>query len=87
MFVSVYAPQSIRDKHNLWLKLLLMTKKWNKMVLMGDFNKACKAVDRFGSILNQKHADYFNDFIMDVELIDVDMEGYSFTWTNRPTSK
>nr|KAJ0194700.1 hypothetical protein LSAT_V11C700351780 [Lactuca sativa] len=33
MFVSSYAPQSIKDKRNLWLKLLLLIKKWNTTVL------------------------------------------------------
>ena len=27
------------------------------------------------------------NFIMDADLIDVDIGGYSFTWTNRPASK
>lgn len=53
MFVSVYAPQSIRDKRNLWLKLILMIKKWNKIVvLMRDFNEVCEVADRFGSVFN-----------------------------------
>lgn len=88
MFVSVYAPQSLSDKRLLWSSLLDIIQRWDAaIVLMGDFNEVREQAERFGSVFNQRQADYFNEFILDVDLVDIPLGGYSFTWTDKLASK
>nr|GEW38823.1 hypothetical protein [Tanacetum cinerariifolium] len=55
-------------------------------VVLGDFNEVRSEEERFGSILNQSCARDFNCFISSSGLVDVKMEGFSFTWVH-PSAK
>nr|GFB16158.1 RNA-directed DNA polymerase, eukaryota [Tanacetum cinerariifolium] len=53
---------------------------WNgETIVLGDFNEVHSEDERFGSIFHQSYAREFNHFISSSGLLEVKMEGYSFT--------
>nr|GEV00511.1 RNA-directed DNA polymerase, eukaryota [Tanacetum cinerariifolium] len=54
---------------------------------MGDFNEVRFAGERMGSIFNVRGARDFNSFISSSGLVDVQLEGYSFTWSHPTVAK
>ncbi|GKB72708.1 RNA-directed DNA polymerase, eukaryota, partial [Tanacetum coccineum] len=71
---------------NAWSRLGLIN-RWNgETIVLGDFNEVRFEEERFGSIFNQSCARDFNLFISSSSLVDVKMEGYSFTWVH-PSAK
>ncbi|GJT83183.1 putative RNA-directed DNA polymerase, eukaryota, reverse transcriptase zinc-binding domain protein [Tanacetum coccineum] len=57
------------------------------LVVMGDFNEVRDASERFGSVLNERQTDIFNEFITNSSLIDISLGGFKFTWTDKSGSK
>ena len=53
---------------------------------MGDFNEVRYPGDRMGTVFNVQGANDFNWFIADSGLTEVQLEGYSFTWSH-PSAK
>ncbi|GJX60146.1 putative RNA-directed DNA polymerase, eukaryota, reverse transcriptase zinc-binding domain protein [Tanacetum coccineum] len=45
------------------------------------------ASERFGSVLNERQTDIFNEFITNSSLIDISLGGFKFTWTDKSGSK
>ncbi|GJV52623.1 RNA-directed DNA polymerase, eukaryota [Tanacetum coccineum] len=88
LLVSVYAPQSLAYKRVLWSYLSSLITRWDgESIVMGDFNEVRSLEERWGSTFNALGASVFNDFIMNSGLIDVQLEGYSFTWAHPSASK
>nr|GFB10170.1 hypothetical protein [Tanacetum cinerariifolium] len=88
MFITVYAPQDMPSKLMLWDQLTRLISGWNgHVVVLGDFNEVRIASERFGSVFNARQADNFNLFISNLNLIDVPLGGYKFTWTDKWASK
>ncbi|GJR09724.1 RNA-directed DNA polymerase, eukaryota [Tanacetum coccineum] len=56
-------------------------------IVMGDFNKVRFVEERIGSVFNSQGASEFNSFINNSGLVDVHLEGYSFTWSHSSASK
>ncbi|GJZ15606.1 RNA-directed DNA polymerase, eukaryota [Tanacetum coccineum] len=54
---------------------------------MGDFNEVRSIDERLGSVFNHSSARSFNHFISSSGLVDVKLEGYSFTWSLPPATK
>ncbi|GJQ91492.1 RNA-directed DNA polymerase, eukaryota [Tanacetum coccineum] len=48
---------------------------------MGDFNVVRTTEERFGSVFDHSGARDFNHFILSSGLVEVKMEGYSYTWS------
>ncbi|GKB41871.1 RNA-directed DNA polymerase, eukaryota [Tanacetum coccineum] len=62
--------------------------RWNgEVILMGDFNEVRSREERRGSVFNQSGARVFNHFISSSGLVDVKLEGYSFTWSHPSATK
>ncbi|GKA05132.1 hypothetical protein Tco_0684252 [Tanacetum coccineum] len=62
--------------------------RWKgECLVMGDFNEVRSIDERWGSTFNKQGADLFNSFISSSGLIDIQMEGYSFTWAHLSASK
>ncbi|GKE73933.1 RNA-directed DNA polymerase, eukaryota, partial [Tanacetum coccineum] len=61
--------------------------KRGEVILMGDFNEVRWEHERFGSVFNHVQANKFNEFISEVELVDVPLGGYMFTWSDSAASK
>ncbi|GJR55448.1 RNA-directed DNA polymerase, eukaryota [Tanacetum coccineum] len=56
-------------------------------IVMGDFNKVRSEEERLGSSFNVSGANEFNAFIANSGLIDLHLEGYSFTWSHPSAQK
>ncbi|GJY01989.1 RNA-directed DNA polymerase, eukaryota [Tanacetum coccineum] len=84
MLITVYAPLSLAGKIELWSSLSCLISDWDgQVIVMGDFNEARKARERYGTIFNERKVDMFNSFITDLNLIDVSLGGFRYTWTDK----
>ncbi|GJY70046.1 RNA-directed DNA polymerase, eukaryota [Tanacetum coccineum] len=82
MFVAIYAPQSNISKRILWDYICVLISRWDgETLLMGDFNMVRTTEERFGSVFDHSGARDFNHFILSSGLVEVKMEGYSYTWS------
>nr|GEY93578.1 RNA-directed DNA polymerase, eukaryota [Tanacetum cinerariifolium] len=74
--------------YGIWLhtnsKILIVN---GETIVLGDFNEVRSKDERFGSIFHQSYAREFNHFISSSGLLEVKMEGYSFTWSYSSASK
>ncbi|GJZ78702.1 RNA-directed DNA polymerase, eukaryota [Tanacetum coccineum] len=88
MFVVVYAPQGLASKIVLWLTLSQLIANWDAhAIVMGDFNEVREAAERSGTDFNKRQAEIFNSFITNMNLFDVPLGGFRFTWTDKWASK
>ncbi|GJU24202.1 RNA-directed DNA polymerase, eukaryota [Tanacetum coccineum] len=88
LIISIYAPQSRMEKRQLWNYIISLISRFHgECILMGDFNEVRNADERMGSIFNSQGAADFNDFISNAGLSEVQLEGYSFTWSHPSASK
>nr|GEZ08616.1 RNA-directed DNA polymerase, eukaryota [Tanacetum cinerariifolium]GEZ08954.1 RNA-directed DNA polymerase, eukaryota [Tanacetum cinerariifolium] len=88
LIISVYAPQELSEKRDLWDYLHLIISGWDgETVIMGDFNEVRSERERFGFVFNQQRAMVFNNFISLTGLIDLPLDGYAFTWSHKSASK
>ncbi|GJU30905.1 RNA-directed DNA polymerase, eukaryota [Tanacetum coccineum] len=88
LVISVYAPQELREKRDLWNYLRSFIDRWEgETVIMGDFNEVRFEHERFGTLFNRQGANAFNNFICLAGLIDLPLEGYAFTWAHKTASK
>ncbi|GJU19992.1 RNA-directed DNA polymerase, eukaryota [Tanacetum coccineum] len=88
LVISIYAPQELSEKRELWNYLQTFISRWDgETVLMGDFNEVRTERERFGSLFNQQGATAFNHFISSNSLIDPPLDGYSFTWSHKHAKK
>nr|GEV50644.1 RNA-directed DNA polymerase, eukaryota [Tanacetum cinerariifolium] len=61
---------------------------WNgKCIVMGDFNEVRRKEDRWGTAFNVFGTRFFNQFISLAGLIEIQLEGYNFTWAHPSASK
>nr|GEZ16735.1 RNA-directed DNA polymerase, eukaryota [Tanacetum cinerariifolium] len=83
LIISIYAPQSRIYKHLLWGYISLLVTRWQgDSLVLGDFNEVMSEAERRRSIFNIYGAADFNEFISNSGLIDIQLEGYSFTWSH-----
>nr|GEW70873.1 RNA-directed DNA polymerase, eukaryota [Tanacetum cinerariifolium] len=88
LMISIYAPQPRTEKRSLWNYIMYLVTRWQgDSIVMGDFNEVRSADERMGSIFNIQGATDFNDFISNSGLVDIQLEGYSFTWSHPSASK
>ncbi|GJS15090.1 RNA-directed DNA polymerase, eukaryota [Tanacetum coccineum] len=88
LLISVYAPQSCSSKRMLWSYLASLITSWNgESLIMGDFNEVRSIEEQWGSVFNVQGANVFNSFISSSGLIDIQLEGYSFTWARPSATK
>ncbi|GJV91486.1 RNA-directed DNA polymerase, eukaryota [Tanacetum coccineum] len=65
-----------------------MTGRWSgEVIIMGDFNEVRFKEERRGSMFHQYGARIFNQFITTSGLVDVRLEGFSFTWSHPSATK
>ncbi|GKB36686.1 RNA-directed DNA polymerase, eukaryota [Tanacetum coccineum] len=88
LVVSIYAPQSITSKRSLWSYISSLISRWDgHCMVMGDFNEVRCMEDRLGSMYNAQGANEFNSFISNSGLVEIQLEGYSFTWSLQSAKK
>lgn len=83
ILVNIYCPCCIVGRRNVWSSLLnlkpLFTDPW---CIGGDFNEVRNPDERQGCISRNNGMIDFNNFIEDMELVDLSMLGRKFTWSN-----
>ncbi|GKB96821.1 RNA-directed DNA polymerase, eukaryota, partial [Tanacetum coccineum] len=83
LIVVIYAPQSFALKRILWDYISGLVNRWNgESIILGDFNEVRCEEERMGTIFHQQGAREFNQFISSAGLLEVKMEGYSYTWSH-----
>lgn len=82
--ISVYAPYSIATKRRLRAELLNIKQNFGRgeWCIVGDFNAVTSVAERKGRRGDSSMAEIFdfNNFIVDMELIDVSVTGNKFSW-------
>ncbi|GJS74599.1 RNA-directed DNA polymerase, eukaryota [Tanacetum coccineum] len=87
LIISVYAPQELTEKRDLWDFLHHTIDSWDdECVFMGDFNEVRTKHERYGTVFNLHGANAFNNFINMTGLVDLPLEGYSYTWSHKSAS-
>ena len=82
-FSGVYGPNSVRDRRLLWEELVGLNSWWNvPWCVGGDFNvvrfpSECSSSTSFTTAMWE-----FSSFISEQGLIDISLQGGSFTWSN-----
>nr|GFD17152.1 RNA-directed DNA polymerase, eukaryota [Tanacetum cinerariifolium] len=75
-------------KRTLWSYLSSLINHWNgECIVLEDFNEVRRKEERRGSTFNVYRARDFNQFITSVGLVEVQLEGYSYTWAHPSASK
>ncbi|GKA07971.1 RNA-directed DNA polymerase, eukaryota, partial [Tanacetum coccineum] len=88
LFVVVYAPQQASSKTILWDYFSTLLRRWNgEAIIMGDFNEVRSREERRGSCFNPYSARRFDSFILTSGLVDIKLEGYTFTWSHPSATK
>ncbi|GKA39604.1 RNA-directed DNA polymerase, eukaryota [Tanacetum coccineum] len=88
LVISVYAPQDLTKIRTLWDFIHHLIDSWDgEYVLLGDFKEVRFEHGWHGSLFNSHGANSFNNFITRTGLIDLPLEGYSFTWARKYASK
>nr|GFB78539.1 RNA-directed DNA polymerase, eukaryota [Tanacetum cinerariifolium] len=87
LIISIYAPQHDAAKRVLWDYVSSIINRWDgDTIVMGDFNEIHNMGERMGSVFNSRGASEFNSFIDNSSLVEVQLEGFSFTWSH-PSAK
>nr|GEZ35079.1 RNA-directed DNA polymerase, eukaryota [Tanacetum cinerariifolium] len=88
LMLSICAPQSATGKRSLRSYITSLITRWNgDCMVMGDFNEVRCMEDRMGSVFNVQGANEFNNFISNSGLVEVQLQGYSFTWSHPSATK
>nr|GEU31653.1 RNA-directed DNA polymerase, eukaryota [Tanacetum cinerariifolium] len=88
LFVAIYAPQQASCKRLLWEYVSTLIGRWNReTIILGDFNEVRSIDERHGSCFNPSSSRVFDHFISSSSLVDVKLEGYTFTWSHPSGSK
>ncbi|GJT31446.1 ribonuclease H-like domain-containing protein [Tanacetum coccineum] len=67
---------------------LAISDSWDcECILLVNFNEVRYEHERHGSLFNSHGTNSFNNFITMTGLIDLPLEGYSFTWAHKSASK
>ncbi|GJS90826.1 RNA-directed DNA polymerase, eukaryota [Tanacetum coccineum] len=88
LIISIYASQDLNEKVMLWEFLGHMIDTWDgEYVLLGDFNEVRSSNERHGTVFYANGANAFDNFITMAGLVDLPLEGYSFTLSHKSASK
>ncbi|GJU74099.1 RNA-directed DNA polymerase, eukaryota [Tanacetum coccineum] len=88
LIISVYASQQPSMRRVLWDYILILIGRWNgEVIVMGDYNEVRSNDERRGTCFNATSASAFNQFISSSGLVDIKMEGYTFTWSHPSAEK
>ncbi|GKC59183.1 RNA-directed DNA polymerase, eukaryota, reverse transcriptase zinc-binding domain protein [Tanacetum coccineum] len=86
--INIYGPQEKEENFLVWNRLLEFIRNHEgQFVLFGDMNEVRDESERYGTMFSQVEDQMFNSFIDDVGLLDLPLEGRSFTWMNKVGTK
>lgn len=81
VFSGVYGPCADASRKDLWEELKGVRQWWNHpWCIGGDFNVVRFPDERSGSRRFTREMENFNDFIDEMEFMDLPLEGGNFTW-------
>lgn len=82
-FFNVYAPNTRNGRYNLWEELSIFLSQNRNTFCMGDFNSLLYPSEKVGGMIdfNDSMKDLAN-FINNNYLMDMEMHGVKFTWSN-----
>lgn len=84
VIITVYGPQSVRDKAELGSELVNITSVHSAdWMIFSDFNAIRSHYERSGSIFVDNDALLFNEFIANSGLLDLQLGGRRYTWFHR----
>ena len=84
--VNIYAPNNKRDRKNFWTKVGNMVQDCDikKGIIMGDFNTPLEDKEKKGGMPpDWESKQDLSNFINNLALMDVELKGGSFTWSNK----
>lgn len=88
--INVYAPNLASLRYVLWdqLSILASQRKEDYLCIIGDFNAICSYHERNGrgSSWNRTDIANFDDFIVRNNLVDLNLNGRTYTWYRRDGS-
>jgi hypothetical protein len=80
---GVYGPTRNAYRGDFWVELENIKQKWNNpWCIMGDFNVVCCPSERFGCNRFSSSMPEFSDFIEQSSLLDLPLNGGTYTWSN-----
>lgn len=83
VFLNVYGPNDLSKRARLWESIVNIRTSFQKPWYMGgDYNEIRNIKDRKGCIRRDSGMIEFNNFINQLELVEVPMLGRRFTWCN-----
>lgn len=84
--LNAYTPNTKQERKVYWAKLssLIQNCNLNKGIIMGDFNTSLFDEEKYGGLaLDQDSKMDLSLFINSLALLDVELAGGIFTWSNR----
>lgn len=90
ILVNIYAPNSVRTRKSLWSNLKELKNKFVEpnWLFKGDFSVPLyEHENKGGNTTNLEGRMDFLDFINNAGLIDFDLKGIEFTWSNKRTGQ
>ena len=84
--LNLYTPNSKRERKDFWAKISMVVsiKNINKGIIMGDFNSPLIDDDKCGGLASDQESKLdLSNFIHNLDLMDVDLLGGRYTWSNR----
>nr|GEV36560.1 RNA-directed DNA polymerase, eukaryota [Tanacetum cinerariifolium] len=83
-----FVPIKSSSKAILWVYISVLLSRWNgETIVMGDFNEVRSGEERRGSCFNPYSAKRSDRFILTSGLVDIKLEGYTFTWSHPSATK
>lgn len=83
LIINCYGPADDSQKEALWNQLYQIRKSHQSPCCIGgDFNEVLKIGERKVSTVLTKGMKCFKSFVIKAELLDLPIEGKTFTWTN-----
>ena len=83
---GVYGPNDNNLRGDMWDELVGIQQYWNvPWCCYGDFNVVRFLSERRGGSWLSQAMEKFSDFIEELNLIDLPLDGGSYTWSSGPT--
>ncbi|KAK9029844.1 hypothetical protein V6N11_031289 [Hibiscus sabdariffa] len=82
-FLNVYGPLMDSEKRYFFGDLLTVLSMFNvSWFIGGDFNSILNVEEKSGNLVNGSVMDIFRQFVQEAELVDLPLQGGSFTWSS-----